>query len=210
MAPWESDSPAVRDLLRRIAALGASPRTILIGIDGRGGSGKSTLARELARLVPTGATVVEFDDFYRPAVERTHRREAADQEIGGDFDWRRLRKEVLTPLAANRAARYRGYDWDADRLRDERQTIEPGGIVIVEGTYSTRPELRDVYDLTIWVAAPHAVRLRRGVERDGEQARERWLEEWMREEDRYLAAIQPAAAADATVDGASGDIANLR
>jgi len=32
------------------------------------------------------------------------------------------------------------------------------------------------------------VRFRRGVERDGEQARAKWLEECIPEEDRYVAA----------------------
>lgn len=172
---------------------------LLIGIDGRGGSGKSTLARRIAALAPD-TTIVEFDDFYRPSPQRRRRREIGDIEIGGDFDWRRVRDQMLEPLAAHGSARYQRYDWDRDELAEWHE-IAPAGIVILEGNYSTRPELRDFYDLTIWVEAPHDLRLHRGLERDGQEARARWLNEWMPEEDRYLAAAHPDEHVDFVIDG---------
>jgi len=200
VAAFDPNRSDTQDLQRRIAMVHRRSATMLMSIDGRGGSGKSTLARRLAALSPD-ATVVHFDDFYRPSAERRQKREIGVREIGGDFDWQRVRDEVLEPLAADRTARYRRYDWERDQLA-EWHDIEPGGIVIVEGNYSARPELYDLYDLTVWVEAPHAVRLRRGIERDGEEARERWLKEWMPEEDRYISAFRPAARADVIVDGA--------
>jgi uridine kinase len=194
------DPSVLDELKRRVDALDVGRRTLLIGIDGQGGSGKSTLARELAGLL-RDPTVVEFDDFYRPARERRHGKR--DDEIGGDFDWRRLREQVLEPLTAGETARYQRYDWGDDQLA-EWHAISPGGVVLVEGNSATRPELRSYYDLTIWVDAPEEVRLRRGVDRDGEHARARWVNEWMPEEDRSIAAWQPAAQADIVVDGASG------
>jgi uridine kinase len=76
--------------------------------------------------------------------------------------------------------------------------------VIIEGTYTTRPELRDYYDLTIWVDAPQDVRLRRGLARDGEDARTKWLNHWMPEEDRYVATWRPADQVDVVIDGSAG------
>ena len=111
--------------------------------------------------------------------------------------------EVLAPLAAGEPARYRRYDWERGELAGWHD-VAGDGVVIVEGNYSTRPELRDYYDLTIWVEAPHDLRLARGVERDGEQARTRWLEDWMPEEDRYVEACSPAEHADLVVDGSGG------
>ena len=73
--------------------------------------------------------------------------------------------------------------------------------MLVEGNYVIRPELRGYYALRIWVEAPYEVRLRRGLARDGEEARARWVEEWMPEEDRYVAASRPADHADVLVDG---------
>lgn len=195
------DLDVLAGLSDRVQSLHRRSSTLLIGIDGLGGSGKSTLARELAGLLPD-ATVVEFDDFYRPSRERQLRAAAGDREIGGDFDWRRILSQVLRPLAADEVARYQRYDWDRDELAEWRR-VPPVGVVIVEGNFSTRDELRDYYDLTIWVSAPYDARLRRGIERDGEQARGRWVNEWMPEEERYVEAFRPADQVDVVVNGAA-------
>lgn len=63
--------------------------------------------------------------------------------------------------------------------------MHPEGTVIIEGCYSTRDELREYYDFTIWVDCPREQRLVRGLERDGEGAFEFWRQ-WMEEEDRYI------------------------
>jgi uridine kinase len=144
--------------------------------------------------------VVQFDDFYRPSAERANRPAQGDTEIGGDFDWRRLRQQVLEPLIAGAPGRYQRYDWDRDELA-EWHDVPSAGVVIVEGNYVIRPELRGYYDLRIWVEAPYDLRLQRGLARDGEAARARWVEEWMPEEDRYVEAMRPADHADVLVDG---------
>jgi uridine kinase len=166
---------------------------VLIGIDGRGGAGKSTLARELARQLD--ATVIEFDDFYRPSAARLP---PGDPDIGGNFEWRRLRDQALLPLSRGEEARYQRYDWETDSMA-EWHSVPARGVVVIDGNYSTREELRGLYDFRIWVEAPHAVRLARGLERDGEGARGRWLDEWMPEEERYLAAQEPWRFADLVV-----------
>ena len=124
-----------------------------------------------------------------------------DGEIGGNFDWRRVRDQVLAPLRDDHPARYQRYDWAIDQLA-EWHLVQPGGLLIVEGNYSTRTELRDFYDFTIWVEAPHDVRLNRGLERGGQDTKQRWLEEWMPEEERYIAAENPRARVDLVLDGA--------
>jgi len=192
------DPKVLEEVATRVVGLDRR-RTSLVGIDGRGGSGKSTLAMELAALLPD-VTVVHFDDFYRAADERELRAASGDDEVGGNFDWQRARDQVVQPLANGEAARYQRYDWDNDELA-EWHVISPSGIVIVEGNYSTRHELHGYYAITIWVDTPHDVRLRRGVERDGEQARGTWLEEWIPEEDRYVAAHQPANQVDIVISG---------
>lgn len=186
------------ELADRLLRLPRRRLTLLAGIDGRGAAGKSTLARAVAALLPATA-VVEFDDFYLPSAERELRRREGDDEVGGDFDWRRLRDQVLAPLDRDEPSRYQRYDWDSDRLA-EWHTIAPGGIVLVEGNYTTRAELRAFYDLTVWVEAPHELRLQRGVERDGPGSREQWLELWMPEEERYIAAQDPRRWVDVVVE----------
>ena len=192
--PAPVTSALVAELERR-----ASPeRVVLVGIDGRGGAGKSTFARALAARLAQ-ASVIEVDDFYRPSATRLP---AGDPDIGGNFEWRRLRDQVLLPLRRGEEARYQRYDWGADAMA-EWHTVPPRGTVVIEGNYSTREELRDLYDFRIWVEAPAELRLARGLERGGINTRERWLEEWMPEEERYLAAQEPWRFADHVVDGAA-------
>ena len=71
---------------------------MLVGIDGRGGAGKSTYARELAAQLGD-SVVIEFDDFYRPSATRLP---PGDPDIGGNFEWRRLRRRCCSRSHAAR------------------------------------------------------------------------------------------------------------
>jgi uridine kinase len=172
----------------------------IVGIDGCGGAGKSRLATEVrVALASRGrdASIVQMDDFYLPSTQRSVPR--ALDSIGSSFDWQRLRDEVLAPLTAGQPARYQRYDWPSDALAEWHDV--PLGVVIVEGLYSTRLELGQFYDLTVWVECPRPVRLARGIERDGEVARRQWEDEWMPAEDRYVNVQSPHTRADLVYAG---------
>jgi uridine kinase len=173
----------------------------LVAIDGRGGSGKSTLARQLAEGWPK-AVVVEMDDFYRPVAERVQ----IPKVHGANLDRERLLTGVLEPLKSGRAGCYQRYDWDEDRLA-EWHDVPVDAVVLVEGVYSTSEPLRGAFDYAIWVDSPYDVRLRRGIDRDGEEMRSAWVEEWMPAEDRYLDAERPDARADLVLDGTGTGVA---
>lgn len=166
-----------------------------VAVDGRGGSGKSTFARRLAGGWPK-AVVIETDDFYRPAFERAD----LPHSHGANYDRERLVAEVLEPLASGRAGRYQRYDWDQDQLA-EWHDVPEDAVVLVEGVYSTSQLLRKHFGYTIWVDCPYQVRLRRGLERDGEKMRAMWVEHWMPAEDRYVADERPDAHANLVLDG---------
>jgi uridine kinase len=176
----------------RIAKVGRRP---VVGIDGPGGSGKSTLAELLAGLLP-GACVVQADDFYLPSTLRP----GEEAGIAANYDLDRLTAQVLQPVAAGERAAYQRYDWDDDRLGDW-VTLPETGPVIVEGVYCTRDDLRAFYTYEIFCTASREVRLRRGLARDGEEARHQWVEVWMPAEDRYIAAQRPQDRADLVLDG---------
>jgi len=192
----------VSEIASRLAALHAGDRMVLVAIDGPGGSGKSVLAESLrAALNESGvpAAVVAMDDFFLPSADRPSGA-ASEKPIGGDYDWPRLRRQVLEPLRSGRFAQYERYDWNDDALAGVRE-VPPQGVVIVEGIYSSRRELMAFYDMRIWVECPRELRLSRGLRRDGESARARWEEDWMPGEDRYVEAHRPRDRADVIVDG---------
>ena len=152
---------------------------VLVGVGGHGGAGKTTLAR----LIP-GAQVVSTDEFWD----------------GEGFDIERLSREVVTPLSRGAAATFASYDWAARERRGSR-TIEPTGVVVVEGVCALHRILRDAYAVRVWVETPYDLRLERGVARDGEAARTTWTEVWMPSEDRYVERDDPISSADVIVDG---------
>jgi uridine kinase len=192
----------VPSLATALADLHAEGRTFLVAIDGAGGSGKSFLADALlAELTSHNvlAEVVHFDDFYLPSALRSA---ANVKPIGANFDWRRLRDQVIQPLRVGGVARYFPYDWATDQLAATPRQVPPGTIVLIEGVYSSRRELAPLYDWRIWVECPRALRLARGVARDGEAARGIWENDWMPSEDLYIHEHRPQEYADLTVSGA--------
>ena len=175
---------------------------LLVAIDGLGGAGKSTLAQLLKQHLKTWGwtvTVVKHDDFYLPFNQRESQQ---TRTIGCDFDWERLRDQVLIPITDERSAHYQRYDWRTDVLA-EWHTIPDSDVVIVEGVYTMRCELVYLYDLKIWVECPKAIRLARGIARDGEKARTIWEQDWMPKEDYYIKTHLPRESADLFVNGAT-------
>lgn len=159
--------------------------TVLVGVDGPGGAGKSTFAAELARGVPA-ALVVPVDDFAGPHVP--------------EWDWQRLREQVLEPVLAGRPGRYQRFVWNRD-LGLEWHDVPSGHLLIIEGVSSTRRELGLNWLRQIWVDAPREVRLRRAFDRDGAAMLAHWLEVWMPSEDAYVARERPRDRVDLIVSG---------
>ncbi|MFD3447081.1 uridine kinase [Microbacteriaceae bacterium 4G12] len=190
-------------LLHTMESLQRKQSTLLVGVDGCGGSGKSTFAKEIAKLSPK-ITIVHMDDFYLPSCSRIDGT-SEEKPIGADFGWKRLRKQVLIPLANNQEGNYQRYDWCSDSL-SEWHRVCAGGIVVIEGVYSMREELADFYDFTIFVDCPKELRLKRGIERDGEAARDMWENVWMVAEDKYMTRHRPAERADLVVDGCGNHV----
>ena len=183
---------SVADIARVAGGLGTAAR---IGIDGPGASGKSTLASGLAEILPR-AVLVAGDDFYRPEADSG----CSETETASLFDLPRLASQVLVPHSRGEEIQYQRFEWETGLLGGwlSRPSDTP---LIVDGVYSTHESLRDYYDLRIWIYAPRAVRLDRGIQRDGEAARSKWLDVWMPAEDSYVADQAPEDHAHLALDG---------
>ena len=159
---------------------GVVPR--IVAIDGLGGAGKTSLARRLAAEL--GAPVVQTDDF-------------AAWNDPVDW-WPRLIEQALVPLAVGRPARFVPTSWDG--APQEEVVVEPAEFVVLEGVTASRQVFRPYLSYAVWVEAPPDLRLARGLERDGEQARALW-QAWMAAEDEYVTREGPAERADRVVRG---------
>jgi len=192
-----SQQISYKSLAQELNALLEGKGQVLVGVDGCGGSGKSTFARKLEAVGGDRFVVVEMDDFYKPSTERNEQTAAA---ISGDFDWERVRSQVLEPLHSGKNGSYQRYDWNHDALA-EFHDLPYGTIVIIEGVGSTRDELARFYDMRVWVDCAAKTRLNRGLVRDGEEARSKWVDKWMPAENRYVEAHRPFARATFLVKG---------
>ncbi len=155
----------------------------LVCIDGPAGSGKTTLAAALAGLDPD-AVVVHLDDLY-DGWDGLARIEA---QLGG----------LLEPLARDDTGTYRRYDWVAGRYA-ETVAVAPCGLLVLEGVGSGAARFAHLVTALAWVEAPFDVRLRRGLDRDGEPMRAHW-ERWQVAEAALFAREDTRARADLLVD----------
>ncbi|HDR7870095.1 MULTISPECIES: uridine kinase family protein [Bacillus] len=185
-------------ILEQIRVKSVEQSLLIIGIDGCGGAGKSTLANKIKSKFST-VTIVHMDDFYLPSSQIINEH-PMNKSIGADFDWKRLLQEVLDPISNGIEGCYKRYDWETDSLA-ETHTVPAIGIVIIEGVYATRQELAEMYDLKIWVNCPRETRIKRGIARDGEPARDMWENNWMVAEDMYVESHKPHEFADFIIDG---------
>lgn len=185
-------------IVEHIAARRGDVRALCVALDGRSGVGKSTLARQLADAL--AATLVDGDTFY--AGGTTVRTDSPEERARDCIDWRRQRA-VLEALRDAGSASYRSFDWEAfdGRLESEATvvTLEPSSVVIVEGVYSARPELADLFDLRVLLRVPDDVRLARLVAR--EQGLTAWELQWHEAEAWYFAHAAPPAGFDVIVEG---------
>lgn len=154
----------------------------LVCVDGPAGSGKTTLAKALGAVVP-GAQVVHCDELLQ--------------------GWRGLPglaatvAALLAPLSAGRPGEWRRWNWHASDWA-ETHSVAPGGLLVLEGVGCWSPAIAHLVGVLVWVEAESQLRLRRGLERDGEQMRPHW-EQWRLDEDDLFRRLDTSAHADLVV-----------
>jgi uridine kinase len=192
----DGDVTKVLSLVERASVAG---RTTLVAVDGLMGAGKSTLTAQVAEAIGDAA-VVPGDDFYRPIAEPQRLRLAPRDSYEEYFEWQRLRDSLLVPLIRKSRARYRRHDWASDVLAEWHE-VGPGGVVIVDGVFSTRPELMQYYGVTVFVDTPREQRLDRIPDRGYKDVS--WVDHWTAAEDWYLTNVRPRERVALVLDGSS-------
>jgi uridine kinase len=171
-----------------------------VAIDGGVGAGKSHLAKGIREKL-RNVSILRTDHFFCPPTDSRAQPEP-EMAYRCYFPWTRMRDEALLPLLRGEAARYQRYDWEMDRV-NQWVVVESNQIILVEGVFSSRPELRAFTDFVIFVDAPREERLRR-VRARGYLARDRensWLLPWMAVEDWYLSTVRPTEYAQLILEG---------
>ncbi len=190
-----------------------SARPLLVAVDGVDGAGKTWFADELAEaLRGDGRTVVRasVDDFHFPRSHRHAHGRTAEAVWTRHFDYHALRRELVDPWRAGAGAPYRRcwHDVRADRYVDVAQEAVPdSGVLLVDGVFTQRPELREVWDVVVFLDVSFEVSVRRLAARDGgvpdvaHPDRHRYVEA----QRHYLSQCRPDELADLVVDNTDPD-----
>ena len=186
-------------------ALSRRGAPILVAVDGASGAGKSSLAAAVAALVE--AVVVGSDDFFAASITNAEWEGRSPEERAREaIDWRRMRRDALEPLLAGRAARWRPFDFGAGpradgtyALSNQVEERKPAPVIILEGAYSSRPELADLIAISVLVEAPADVREARLRARENPQFLLAWHGRWDEAEAHYFRIVRPRARFDLVV-----------
>jgi uridine kinase len=143
---------------------------IAIGIAGGTGSGKTTVARKIVEALPEGRAVLVQHDWYY--LDRSHLSAEARSRINFDepaaLDNAQLASD-LRALKAGTAVECPSYDFATHTRRKRSVRVEPRSVVVVEGILLFAvPELREVFDLRLFVDTDDDIRLLRRIRRDVE------------------------------------------
>lgn len=138
-----------------------------VAIVGGTGSGKTTLASALAAQLGQRCAVIDHDSYYR---DLSHLQPAARAAVNFDHPdslENSLLVDHLHRLRAGRSVDKPTYCFATHTRKPDRKWVEPKPVVIVEGILLLAlPELRNAFDLKVFVHVDDDVRALRRLRRD--------------------------------------------
>ena len=165
---------ALLDRLAETIAKLHPDRRIRVAIDGVDGAGKTMLADALAPLViAKGREVIRagVDGFHHPrAVRYARGKYSPDGFFLDSYDYPVFRRLLLDPLGPEGSGNYiaKHFDHRTDQfVVPQPQQASPTAALIVDGIFLHRPELRDCWDLSIFLQVDFAASRVRNAEREG-------------------------------------------
>src|SRR5579859_2463241 len=139
----------------------------LIAIVGGSGAGKTRLAERLQHALGPRTARLSQDDFYR---DLGHLPPSSRVTVNFDhpraIDWLSF-EAVLRDCRAGGATAVPQYNFDTHTRLPEKRTLIPGPLVLVEGLWLLwLRQVRDLFDLKIFLDCPEPIRLERRLARD--------------------------------------------
>lgn len=141
---------------------------LIIGIAGGTGSGKTTVVHQIMNELPEAEVgIISQDSYYKETNHLSY-----DERVLINFDHPRaidfeLLVSHLRELKANKVIQQPIYSFVTHNRTDDTVTTHPRKVMIVEGILIlANPELRDLFDIKIYVHADSDERLIRRLKRD--------------------------------------------
>ena len=161
---------------------------IVIGIAGGTGSGKSTLVKKIKEEFHDRTTILSHDFYYKQHNDITfEQRKKLNYDHLESFDTD-LMIEHIRELASGREIQRPVYDFTIHNRVDDTVTVKPAKVIIVEGILIfENKELRDMFDIKLFIDTDADVRIIRRILRDVSE-RGRTLESVV---NQYLTTVKP-------------------
>lgn len=169
--------------------------------------------RRIGSLVSAAGRPViraSIDRFHNPAdVRRRRGRLSPEGYYRDSFDYAGLVAELLEPLdsGGNRLYRTAVFDFRTDCAVASKQRQAPvNAVLIMDGVFLLRPELRSHWDFSVFVRADFSVTLARAEKRDlalfgnGAEIRERYERRYIPGQRLYLTEARPEFHATVVID----------
>jgi uridine kinase len=220
--PGVSRTWLLAGLARLVESRTMADRVLRVAIDGPDAAGKTTLADALAARIAgetgdaqetggTGKTIrVSIDDFHQPRNVRYRRGPLSPEGYVEDsFDYDAVGRLVLEPLAPGGSRWYQpgSFSHRTDTPREHPwRRADPGAVLLFDGVFLLRAELRDRWDLRIFVDVRPDEALRRALVRDVDvlgsaaDVRERYRRRYLPAQRIYRTAASPESSADVVID----------
>lgn len=161
---------------------------IMIGIAGGTGSGKSTFTNRLKDYFGDDVTVIYHDNYYRRRDDMTYEERTKVNYDHPSALETELLVEHLKKLKEGESIECPIYDFTQHNRSDKSYTIHPSKIFLIEGILIFSDEqLRDLFDIKIFVEADADERILRRVVRDVKE-RGRDINNIM---EQYLTTVKP-------------------
>lgn len=210
MVPGQTATVTFHDeLLRHVTSVLRHRSRVLVAIDGPDAAGKTTLADDLATRWPLPVVRASIDSFHHPREVRMRRGPLSPEGYYRDsFDLDRFVGDLLEPFRAGATDLVTGvFDHRHEAAADASVSGIPAtAVLVVDGVFLLRPELRDRWDVSVYLDIPPEETLRRARIRDVElfgsvaEVDQRYTARYLPGQALYRAEADPQSYADFVVD----------
>ncbi len=176
----------------------------IIAVDGLDGAGKTRFADALAARLGVGHRAVfraSIDDFHQSRARRYARgKESPEGFYRDSYDYPTFKRVLTEPFRTGWIGSFNLKAFDLKRDLPFQPVWSSGprdALLIVDGIFLNRPELRGIWNYSIWLEVDPEVAAARMLERDGEPANP---ERYTGGQELYLAEAKPREAATAILD----------
>jgi uridine kinase len=181
----------------------------IVAVDGLDGAGKTRFADALAAQLGVGHRAVfraSIDDFHQPRARRyALGRDSAEGFYRDSYDYRTFKRVLIEPFRTGQIGSFvlKGFDLKRDIPYEPTWSSGPAdALLVVDGIFLNRPELKGLWNYSIWLDVEPDTAMARVIARDADEF-EHGLADPVRYtggQELYLAEANPREAATAIID----------